>query len=145
MNSPDRYLVKKIYVFRSMLWGLVFGLVIGIIFGLVQLLFSLSLITIIMETIAESLPSGAGMADMSNYIPVFSFKLYSIVVGVYAVCGLLIGFFGALLYNILSLIGVRINIDLAKYLIAPKIQPVNIGSASPVNVIAKPVVPVAGR
>ncbi len=132
VNEADRFVLNKIYVGRATLFGLVYGLVFGLIFGAFS---------------AISIMIGGASVEIPGLIGAGAFMVFLIVVIFYTV-GSLVGFAaGALLYNLISLVGVRMHFNLGRYMIVPSagnvvvqkskdVKPVTIGNAkasSPVS------------
>jgi hypothetical protein len=108
VNEADRFVLNKIYVGRATLFGLVYGLIIGLIVGIIMAILGLV---------------GVGVTGVDGYGLIggnSTFMMFVTPILAYTVGGVIGGLVSALLYNLVSLVGVKVHVNLGKHMIAPK-------------------------
>jgi hypothetical protein len=103
VNEADRVVLNKVYVGRAALFGLIYGLVFGLIAGV------FAAISIVLGSSSFSIPGVESAGAFMVFIAVVIFYTLSSLVG-FAI--------GALLYNLIALVGVKMHFNLGKYMIA---------------------------
>lgn len=106
VNEGDRYVLNKVYVGRAMLFGLVYGLIIGLVVGI--LIAVLGLVGVDTSSL-EMVGIGGG-----------AFMMFVMPIVFCTAGGVIIGLIGSLLYNLVALVGIKLHINLGKYMIAAK-------------------------
>lgn len=104
MAETQRVKVKKIYVWRFTLFGLVFGLFLGLLLAGIFLLLSITISSIGLEGATlfgiEISKVFVGITALISIL-LFSFSLFFSVV---------FSFFSAIVYNLFSLMGIKIHL-----------------------------------
>ena len=136
MKVTERIEVRKIYLGSATLFGLVYGLVIGIIFAIIVLILGFSNIIAITGIFTASFNSGAGLLDNLTS-DIFTFSGVSLLV--IAIGGLILGFIGALVYNLVAMIGGKLHLGLAEYERGIKVVNVAAKKTPSIKIAATPV------
>jgi hypothetical protein len=103
MQLVERIEVRKIFIGSAFKFGLLYGLIIGLIFGIIAL---------VMEMAGYS----TGNVFTGGLLPIEGIFIVSGVVFLfYVILGIVGAVFGALIYNLVAVMGGKIHIGLAEY------------------------------
>lgn len=120
MNVTEKIEVRKIYLGKASLFGLLYGLVLGTILAIIVLIIGFTGLFDSFFLIGSPTPSPVGFTGPSTTL-ILTFSSISLL-GL-AIGGLIIGFVGALIYNLVSKIGGMVQVGLAEY--EPKAKGIN--------------------